>query len=51
MAFSIPGRSILRSFRYPTSGTTTSQTRKLLNFCELTDLLFYKLSEFVQVNS
>ena len=41
MAFSIPGRSILRSSRYPTSGTCTSQTRKLLNFCELTDLLFY----------
>jgi hypothetical protein len=51
MAFSIPGRSILRSSRYPTSGTTTSQTRKLLNFCEVTDLLFYTLSEFVQVNS
>lgn len=33
MAFSIPGRSILRSSRYPTSGTCTSQTRKLLNFC------------------
>ena len=51
MAFSIPGRSILRSSRYPTSGTCTSQTRKLLNFCELTDLLFYEVSEFVQVNS
>ena len=51
MAFSILGRSIVRSFRYPTSGSTTSQTRKLLNFCELTDLLFYELSEFVHVNS
>jgi hypothetical protein len=47
MAFSILGRSHDRSFRYPTSGTCTSQTRKLLNFCELTDLLFYSLSEFV----
>ena len=51
MAFPIPGRSILRSFRYPTSATSTSQTRKLLNFCELTDLLFYEVSEFVQVKS